>query len=100
MDQIQQRTCVQALLPPNSAKAPAAPVDAGAQLKPAAMSTAAVTTASTDTEGTISISSDPAGADIFVDSVGRGRTPSVIKVKPGKHHVQLVENGYKDSVNK
>ena len=88
-----------ALLPPNSAKVPAAPVDAGAQLKPAVMSSTVVTTASTETEATISISSDPAGADIFVDSVARGRAPSVIKVKPGKHHVQLVENGYKDSVN-
>lgn len=85
--------------PPNSAKAVAAPVDAGAQLRPAAMSSAVLTTSSTETEGTISISSDPAGADIFVDSVGRGRAPSVIKVKPGKHHIQLVENGYKDSVN-
>ncbi len=85
--------------PSNSAKAPAAPVEAGGQLRPAVMSSTAMTTASTETEGTISISSDPAGADIFVDSVGRGRTPSVIKLKPGKHHVQLVETGYKDSVN-
>jgi len=85
--------------PSTSAKAPAVPADGGAQLKPAVMSSATVTAASTEAEGTISISSDPTGADIFVDSVGRGRTPSVIKVKPGKHHVQLVENGYKDSVN-
>ena len=52
-----------------------------------------------ETEGTVSVSSDPSGADIFVDSVGHGRAPAVLKLKPGKHHIQLVESGYKDSVS-
>jgi S1-C subfamily serine protease len=47
---------------------------------------------------TIMITSTPAGADIFIDSVGLGRTPSSIEMSPGKHSVQLVLNGYKDQV--
>lgn len=88
--------------PPSAAKAASAPVEAGTQLKPAVMSSStAVSTTSTaaEADGTVSITSDPPGADIFVDSVGRGRAPAVLKLKPGKHHIQLVENGYKDSVS-
>jgi len=47
-------------------------------------------------EGTASITSDPDGADIFVDSIGHGRAPALVKLKPGKHHVQLAASGYKD----
>ena len=46
----------------------------------------------------IMITSTPAGADIFIDSVGFGRTPSSLEISPGKHSVQLVLNGYKDKV--
>jgi S1-C subfamily serine protease len=53
-------------------------------------------TTDTETEGTVSITSFPDGADIFVDSVGRGHTPILLKLKPGKHSVQLVLSGYKD----
>ena len=86
---------------PSTARTSAAPMEAGGQLKPAVMSTKTVasTSVSTETDGTVSISSDPTGADIFVDSVGRGHAPAVIKLTPGKHHVQLVESGYKDSVS-
>lgn len=46
----------------------------------------------------IMITSTPAGADIFIDSAGLGRTPRSIEVSPGKHSVQLVLNGYKDQL--
>jgi len=36
------------------------------------------------------------GPEIFVDSEGRGHTPSLLKLKPGKHQVQIVLQGYKD----
>ncbi len=51
------------------------------------------------TEGTASITSTPDGADIFVDSVGYGKTPVLLKLKPGKHSVQLVLSGYQDWVS-
>jgi hypothetical protein len=53
----------------------------------------------TATEGTASVTSAPGGADIFIDSVGRGRTPALVRLKPGKHSVQVVSSGYKDWVS-
>lgn len=54
---------------------------------------------SSETTGTVSITSDPSGADIFIDSVGKGRSPALVKLVAGKHQVQLVLNGYKDWVS-
>jgi PEGA domain len=54
---------------------------------------------SSESTGTVSITSDPSGADIFIDSVGRGRSPALVKLGAGKHQVQLVLNGYKDWVS-
>jgi hypothetical protein len=51
------------------------------------------------TEGISSITSEPDGADIFVDSVGYGHTPALLTLKPGKHSVQVVYSGYKDWVS-
>jgi hypothetical protein len=51
------------------------------------------------TEGISSITSEPDGADIFIDSVGRGRTPTLVRLKPGKHSVQVVYSGYQDWVS-
>ena len=50
------------------------------------------------TEGIVSVTSEPDGADVFVDSVGRGSAPALLKLKPGKHKIQLVRRGYKDWV--
>jgi hypothetical protein len=46
--------------------------------------------------GTVSVTSDPDGAEIFVDSVGHGYAPAILKLPPGKHFIQLVRQGYKD----
>jgi PEGA domain-containing protein len=46
--------------------------------------------------GTVSVTSDPDGAEIFVDSVGHGYAPAILKLPPGKHSIQLVRQGYKD----
>ena len=51
-----------------------------------------------DAQGMTSITSDPDKAEIFVDSVGQGRTPALLKLKSGKHKVQLVADGFKDWV--
>jgi hypothetical protein len=56
-------------------------------------------TAETATEGTASVTSEPDGSDIFIDSVGHGRTPALLKLKPGQHSVQVVHSGYKDWVS-
>ena len=53
----------------------------------------------TATEGTASITSAPDGADIFIDSVGHGKTPVLLKLNSGKHSVQLVLSGYQDWVS-
>src|SRR5713226_4339057 len=46
--------------------------------------------------GTVSVTSNPEGAEIFIDSVGTGRAPAILKLKLGEHSVQLVLQGYKD----
>ena len=57
---------------------------------------ASVQLPSFETEGTASITSTPDGAEIFVDSVGHGHAPALLKLKPGKHRLQLVMKDYKD----
>jgi hypothetical protein len=42
-----------------------------------------VTEATVTAEGTASVTSEPDGADMFIDSVGHGRTPALLKLKPG-----------------
>jgi hypothetical protein len=46
--------------------------------------------------GTVSVTSDPAGAEIFIDSVGYGQAPAILKLPRGKHSIQIVRQGYKD----
>jgi PEGA domain/PDZ domain len=54
---------------------------------------------SIETNGTVSITSSPDGAEIFIDSIGRGHAPALPQLKPGKHTVQLVLSGYEDLVD-
>ncbi len=46
--------------------------------------------------GTVSVTTDPNGAEIFIDSVGYGLAPAILKLPRGKHSIQLVRQGYKD----
>jgi hypothetical protein len=46
--------------------------------------------------GTVSVTSSPDGAEIFIDSVGYGHAPAILKLSAGKHSIQLVRHGYKD----
>lgn len=46
--------------------------------------------------GTVSVTSEPDAAEIFVDSVGYGHAPAILKLPSGKHSIQLVRQGYKD----
>lgn len=61
--------------------------------------TAAVTVPNRTTmQASVSIISIPEGAEIFVDSVGYGRAPAILKLSPGSHSLQLVKEGYRDFV--
>ena len=47
------------------------------------------------TEAQISVTSNPAGADIELDGTFVGNTPSTIGVAPGDHTIQVAKRGFK-----
>lgn len=44
--------------------------------------------------GTVAFSSDPAGADIFVDGSYAGGTPATLRIDPGLHSIELRKPGF------
>ena len=42
------------------------------------------------------LGSAPPGADIYVDSVSKGKTPADLELPPGGHAIRLLLSGYKD----
>jgi hypothetical protein len=46
--------------------------------------------------GSVIVSSDPAGAEVFVDDVSVGKTPVAVQQKAGAHKVRIVLAGYKE----
>jgi PEGA domain len=48
--------------------------------------------------GSVTISSDPAGAEIYVDGKFVGQTPSTIELSAGSHHVEVKSRGKLDWV--
>ena len=46
--------------------------------------------------GMASITSSPDGADIFIDSIGRGKAPAIVELLAGRHSIQLVLAGFRD----
>ncbi len=53
-------------------------------------------TAAKPTKASLAVSSDPLGADIYVDGVATGQTtPATISVDPGQHKVALQKAGYR-----
>jgi hypothetical protein len=46
--------------------------------------------------GTVSVTSDPAGADVYSDGSFVGNAPATLKLAPGKHSVQVKEKGFND----
>jgi hypothetical protein len=51
---------------------------------------------SSPTSGSVSVSSTPDSADLYVDGVFKGNTPSTLSLAPGKHTVKITSPGYKD----
>jgi hypothetical protein len=45
------------------------------------------------TEGTLNVTTDPAGARLFVDGVERGQTPLTVALKPGPHSLEVRGDG-------
>jgi len=44
----------------------------------------------------VHLTSDPDAADIVVDGKGKGKTPKVLSLLPGRHDLRLVKDGYTD----
>lgn len=51
---------------------------------------------STDATGTVSVSTDPNGAEVYADDEFHGNSPVTLKLKPGKHTIRVKMSGYKD----
>lgn len=52
--------------------------------------------ASKEMTGTVSLTTNPAGADVYVDEQFYGNSPAVLKLKPGKHTIRIKSAGYKE----
>jgi hypothetical protein len=46
--------------------------------------------------GTVSFTSDPAGAEVYVDNASVGKTPITLNLKIGPHYTRMFMNGYKN----
>jgi hypothetical protein len=46
--------------------------------------------------GTIAVTSNPDGADIYADSAFIGNAPATLKLKPGKHSIRVSSAGYQN----
>lgn len=44
--------------------------------------------------GVVDITTNPPGASVFVDAIGRGMSPARVKLKAGAHHISLKLQGY------
>jgi len=54
-----------------------------------------VSAVSSSAKGSVTVSSAPDGADVYVDDNFVGNTPAVLKLTPGKHTVRVAQDGYK-----
>lgn len=49
-----------------------------------------------DAIGTVNVSTNPDGADVYVDDQFHGNSPAIVKLAPGKHTIRVKMSGYKD----
>jgi hypothetical protein len=71
-----------------------APVPQPAAVAPASQPATAAPAAPAEPV-TLECLSDPTGADVLIDDEFRGTTPSILKLPPGKHHLEFQLSGYK-----
>ncbi len=72
-----------------------AKIKAEAQKQPAQLQTVSQKSNDAAPAAQISVSSNPASADIEIDGSFVGNTPSTVDVTPGEHSVVVKKNGYK-----
>lgn len=65
------------------------------ELKEASM-TSTPAAAPAEATGTVSVTSTPDAADVYVDGQFYGNAPATLKLKPGKHSISVKMTGYKD----
>jgi hypothetical protein len=84
---------------PAPSPAPAAPSPAPVTASPVVSTPAAVTRPAVAGQPgeriTVECFSDPLGADILIDDEYHGSTPSILKILPGNHQIELRLMGYK-----
>ncbi|HUM07213.1 MAG TPA: PEGA domain-containing protein [Terriglobales bacterium] len=61
-----------------------------------ATSAAPAVAAPTDATGTVSVTSTPDAAEVYVDGSFYGNSPVTLKMKPGKHTISVKMSGYKE----
>ena len=57
---------------------------------------AAMSALPADSSGTVTLTTTPDGADIYVDGQFNGNSPATLKLKPGKHTIRVSMTGYGD----
>jgi hypothetical protein len=80
-------------VPVGLSTAKGAPEKEGPELKNASASESSAPAAGI---GTVSLASNPNGADVYVDNQFYGNSPATLKLKPGKHTITVKMSGYKD----
>lgn len=51
---------------------------------------------SAEAVGTVSLTTTPDGAEVYVDGQFNGNSPATLKLKPGKHTIRVSATGYQD----
>ena len=73
--------------------------DDGRALRPEVDSTPASAAPAAPRAGAeVAITSEPDGAEIYIDGAYEGSTPSQLSMAAGEHHVQVTRPGYRDWV--
>jgi len=80
---------------PVTTAAPVTPAPAVTSEVPASVATTAPVQEGTPGTGTLSVNTEPAGAQVFIDDILRGTTPATILDLPaGSHTLRLEQEGY------
>ena len=66
----------------------------GKKVESKSENTATTKASGTDLKVAVPVTSEPPGADIYVDEVFRGSTPSTISLIPGDHSIRITRPGY------
>lgn len=79
----------------NKSSQPVAEKAEAAQVDVPAGTAATPTTANADSQqGTVTVASNPDGADVSVDGSFVGSAPAVLKLSPGKHTISVSQTGF------